>query len=246
MTDFQLQTAVSARNAAKASVQQAKSAIEAAKINVGYTLIRASSDGYIGRLQKKQGSLITPMDAQALTGLSDIRDLHVYFSLSENDFVQFKNNAKGKSIEEKIKNLPPVTLVLSDQQNYEHTGKIDMVDGQFDKNTGSITLRATFPNPDGLLRSGNTGRIRLSKSIDQALLVPTAATLEMQDKIFVYTVGKDNKVMQQPIQVLGKTGNNYLVKDGLKEGDRIVVKGIDMLQEGQVIAPQSEKADDNK
>ncbi|MGY5253493.1 efflux RND transporter periplasmic adaptor subunit [Sphingobacterium spiritivorum] len=246
LTDFQLQTAVSARNAAKASVQQAKSAIEAAKINVGYTLIRASSDGYIGRLQKKQGSLITPMDAQALTGLSDIRDLHVYFSLSENDFVQFKNNAKGKSIEEKIKNLPPVTLVLSDQQNYEHTGKIDMVDGQFDKNTGSITLRATFPNPDGLLRSGNTGRIRLSKSIDQALLVPTAATLEMQDKIFVYTVGKDNKVMQQPIQVLGKTGNNYLVKDGLKEGDRIVVKGIDMLQEGQVIAPQSEKVDDNK
>lgn len=121
-----------------------------------------------------------------------------------------------------------------------------MVDGQFDKNTGSITLRATFPNPDGLLRSGNTGRIRLSKSIDQALLVPTAATLEMQDKIFVYTVGKDNKVMQQPIQVLGKTGNNYLVKDGLKEGDRIVVKGIDMLQEGQVIAPQTEKVDDNK
>jgi len=114
-----------------------------------------------------------------------------------------------------------------------------MVDGQFDKNTGAITLRATFPNPEGILRNGNTGRIRLQKKYDKTLVVPQMATLEMQDKIFVYTVNKDNKVTQQPINIIGKSGPNYLVSNGIKEGDRIVYKGIDLLQDGQLITPQA-------
>ncbi|WP_270087608.1 efflux RND transporter periplasmic adaptor subunit [Sphingobacterium sp. SYP-B4668] len=238
LTEFQLQTAISNRNAAKASVQQALSAVESAKINVGYTAIRASVDGYIGRLQRKQGSLVGTADQQALTELSNVKDLHVYFSLSENDFIAFKNNVQGNTLEQKLKNLPPVSLILSDQSIYEHTGKIDMVDGQFDKNTGAITLRATFPNPEGILRSGNTGKIRIEKKYNQTLLVPQMATLEMQDKIFVYTVDSKNKVSQQPIEVLGKSGANYLIKSGVSQGDKIVQKGIDLLQDGQVITPQ--------
>lgn len=239
LTDFQLKTAISARNAAEANVQLAISTIESAKINVGYTLIRATSDGFIGRLQKKQGSLVSPSDAQPLTALSDVQDLHVYFSLGENDFIAFKNNTAGNNLQQKLNNLPPINLVLSDQSIYDQTGKIDMVDGQFDKNTGAITLRATFKNPEGVLRNGNTGRVRLQKKYDNTLLVPQMATLEMQDKIFVYTVSKENKVMQQPITVIGKSGVNYLVSNGLKEGDRIVYKGIDLLQDGQVITPQA-------
>lgn len=239
LTDFQLKTAKSARNAAQANVQLAISAIESAKINVGYTLIRATTDGYIGRLQKKQGSLVSPMDAQPLTALSNVHDLHVYFSLGENDFIAFKNNTAGSNLQQKLNNLPPINLVLSDQSIYDHTGKIDMVDGQFDKNTGAITLRATFPNPEGILRNGNTGRIRLQKKYDKTLVVPQMATLEMQDKIFVYTVNKDNKVVQQPINIIGKSGPNYLVSNGIKEGDRIVYKGIDLLQDGQLITPQA-------
>jgi RND family efflux transporter, MFP subunit len=239
LTDFQLKTAISARNAAKANVQLALSAVETAKINVGYTLIRASAEGYIGRLQRKQGSLVGPTDPQPLTALSNVRDLHVYFSLGENDFIAFKNNTEGNNLQQKLNNLPPISLVLSDQTIYDQKGKIDMVDGQFDKNTGAITLRATFNNPEGVLRNGNTGRVRLPKKYAQTLLVPQLATLEMQDKIFVYTVGKENKVVQQPITVIGKSGANYLVSKGVNAGDRIVYKGIDLLQDGQKITPQA-------
>lgn len=239
LTDYQLKSAISARDAAKAKVQLALSAVESAKINMDYTLIRATSSGFIGRLLKKQGSLISSSDPQPLTILSNVDELHVYFSLAENDFIEFKNSTPGDNLQEKLQNLPPVNLLLSDQRTYEHSGKIDMVDGQFDKNTGAITLRATFKNPEGVLRNGNTGRILLQKSFGETLLVPQMATVEIQDKIFVYVVGKDNKVTQQPIEVLSKNGPNYLVRTGVNQGDRIVYKGIDLLQDGQLITPQS-------
>ncbi|TYR35764.1 efflux RND transporter periplasmic adaptor subunit [Sphingobacterium phlebotomi] len=239
LTDFQLKAAVSAHQVAKASVQQAKSVVEAAIINVGYTEIRATTDGYIGRLLKKQGSLVSPVDSEPLTQLSDVRTLHVYFSLGENDFIAFKSDTKGETLEQKLQQVPPVTLLLSNQSIYEHTGKIDMIDGQFDKNTGAITLRATFPNPEGILRNGNTGKIRLEKHYLEAVLIPQLATIEIQDKIFVYKVNDDNKVSQQSITIVGKNGENYLVEKGIKAGDRIVYKGIDLLQDGQVITPQN-------
>ncbi|WP_317170822.1 efflux RND transporter periplasmic adaptor subunit [Sphingobacterium micropteri] len=239
LTDFQLKTAVSAHQVAKANVEQAKSIVEAAKINLGYTEIRATTTGYIGRLLKKQGSLVSPLDSEPLTQLSDVQTLHVYFSLGENDFIAFKSDTKGETLEQKLQQLPPVTLLLSDRSVYEHTGKIDMVDGQFDKNTGAITLRATFPNPEGVLRNGNTGKIRLEKHYLEALLIPQLATIEIQDKIFVYKLNDDNKVSQQPITIVGKSGENYLVEKGIKVGDRIVYKGIDLLQDGQVITPQN-------
>lgn len=238
VTDYQLRTAKAVKAAAKARVEQAKSAVEAAKINVNYTSIRATSNGYIGRLEKKQGSLISTADPQPLTVLSNVEKLHVYFSLAENDFIAFKNATPGKTLQEKINNLPAVHLLLSDENIYEHQGKVDMVDGQFDKNTAAITLRATFENPQGVLRSGNTGRIILPKTFAQAVLVPQLATREIQDKIFVFTVSKDNKVIQQAIQVLAKSGENYLVETGVKPGDQIVYKGIDLLQDGQLITPQ--------
>ena len=115
-----------------------------------------------------------------------------------------------------------------------------MIDGQFDKHTGAITLRASFPNGNGTLRSGNTGKILLGLQHNDAILVPQAATVEMQDKIFVFALGKDNKVSRTPITVDGKLGTNYLVNDGLKAGDQIVLSGLDLLQEGQVIQPEKE------
>ena len=238
LTDFPLKSAKSARQAAGAKVKLALSAVESAKINLDYTLIRASTNGYIGRLLKKQGSLISFADQQPLTVLSNVEDLHVYFSLGENDFIEFKNSTPGDNLQAKIANLPPVNLLLSDQRTYEHPGKIDMVDGQFDKNTGAITLRATFKNPQGVLRNGNTGKILIPKSFSETMLVPQLSTVEIQDKIFVYVLTKDNKVKQQPIEVVGKNGQNYLVSTGVNHGDQIVYKGIDLLQDGQSIFPQ--------
>ncbi|MDB5142025.1 MAG: bepF [Mucilaginibacter sp.] len=242
VSDYQLKTAKAAYDIAKANIEQAKANVSTTQINLGYTLIKAPVSGYIGRLLKKQGSLVAPADADALTQLSDVHDVHVYFSLSEKDFVSFKEQYPGETLKDKLKQLPSVSLLLADNSSYTKQGKIDMIDGQFDKNTGAITLRASFANPQGLLRSGNTGKIRLSLQHKDALIVPVSATVEMQDKVFVFAVADSNKVKKQAITIIGKSGNNYLVKDGVKAGDRIVLSGIDHLQEGMVIHP--EKATD--
>jgi len=170
--------------------------------------------------------------------LSDVHDVHVYFSLGEKDFVSFKEQYPGETLKDKLKQLPAVELLLADNSEYTKQGKIDMIDGQFDKNTGAITIRASFPNAQGLLRSGNTGKIRLSLQHKDALIVPESATVDMQDKVFVFTVGDSSKVKKQSITIVGKNGDNYLVKDGVKVGDQIVLSGIDHLQEGMVIRPQ--------
>lgn len=238
VSDFQLKTAKTAYKIAQANAEQAKASVASAKINLGYTNVKATVSGYIGRIPKKQGSLVSPTDQEALTQLSDIHEVHVYFSLAENDFNSFNANYPGKSPADRIKYLPAVDLLLSDNSTYPIKGKIDMIDGQFDKNTGAITLRATFPNSNGILRSGNTGKVRLGLQHDDAILIPQGATIEMQDKVFVFTVTKDNKVNKTPITVIGKSGNNYLVKNGVKAGDQIVLSGLDRLQEGQVITPE--------
>ncbi|WP_281633084.1 efflux RND transporter periplasmic adaptor subunit [Flavobacterium luteolum] len=238
VSDYQLKTAKASQKIAAANIEQAKAMVGSAKINLGYTNVTAPVSGYIGRLPKKQGSLVSATDVEALTTLSDVHEVFAYFSLGETDFINFKEQYKGSSLGDKIKKLPPVTLILADNNAYPQTGKIDMVDGQFDKTTGAITIRATFPNANGTLRSGNTGRIRLGLNHDDAILVPQAATVEMQDKVFVFTVGKDNKVTKMPITVVGKSGTNYLIKEGVKTGDQIVLSGIDKLQDGQAIQPE--------
>ncbi|WP_369817413.1 efflux RND transporter periplasmic adaptor subunit [Pedobacter sp. Leaf41] len=242
VSDFQLKTAKTAYKIAQANAEQARASVASAKINLGYTNVKATVSGYIGRIPKKQGSLVSPTDQTALTQLSDIHEVHVYFALAENDFNSFNTNYPGKSPADRIKHLPAVELVLADNSIYPIKGKIDMIDGQFDKNTGAITLRASFPNASGTLRSGNTGKLRLGLKHDDAILIPQSATVEMQDKVFVFALNKGNKVSKMPITVIGKSGNNYLIKDGVKSGDQIVLSGLDRLQEGQVITP--EKATD--
>ncbi|WP_183559708.1 efflux RND transporter periplasmic adaptor subunit [Mucilaginibacter sp. SP1R1] len=242
VSEYQLKTAKATNQVAKANIEQAKANISTAQINLGYTLIKAPVSGYIGRLIKKQGSLVAPTDVDALTQLSDVHDVHVYFSLGEKDFVNFKEQYPGQTLKDKLKQLPAVSLLLADGTEYAKQGRIDVIDGQFDKNTGAITVRASFVNPQGLLRSGNTGKVRLSLQHTDALIVPESATVEMQDKVFVFTVGDSSKVKKQSITIVGKNGDNYLVKDGVKVGDQIVLSGIDHLQEGMVIHP--EKATD--
>lgn len=241
VSEFQLKSAKAAHQAALASVEQAKAGIATAKINLGYTLIKAPVTGYVGRLPKKQGSLISAEDPIPLTRLSDAHDVHVYFSLSEDDFINFNERYAGTTVAERIRNIPGVSLMLADNTIYPFKGKLDMIDGQFDKQTGAITLRATFPNENGVLRSGNTGRVQMTMTHEDALSVPQEATMEIQDKIFIFSVGKDNKVSKQPITVLGTSGTNYLVRNGIKAGDRIVLKGIESLKDGEVIQPESSK-----
>lgn len=241
ISDFQLKAAKAANAVAIANAEQAKAVVGSARINVGYTTIKAPVSGFIGRLPKKNGSLVSRTDVEPLTQLSDVQEVHVYFSLGEADFIKFKAQYDGATLNDKLKKLEPISLLLADQTVYPKQGKVDMIDGQFDKNTGAITLRATFANAQGLLRSGNTGKVRLSLQHASAVLVPQSATVELQDKVFVYALAEGNKVKKLPITIIGKSGNNYLIKDGVKTGDQIVSAGLDILQEGTVITPEKAK-----
>ncbi|HMH20223.1 MAG TPA: efflux RND transporter periplasmic adaptor subunit [Puia sp.] len=243
VSDVQLKTAQAAYDAARANVAQAEAQVSNAQINLGYALISAPVDGYIGRIPSKIGSLVVRNDAQALTVLSEIREVYAYFSLSENDFIQFKNQFAGRTIEDKIKQLPPVELILSDNTVYPQKGKVGTVDGQFSRTMGTISFRASFPNVNGLLRSGNTGKIRIPQSFASTLVIPQEATYELQDKIFVFAVGDSNKVAGKPITVTGRSGNYYLVDKGISPGDKIVYTGLDRLRDGMIIAPKAMSLD---
>lgn len=241
ISDVQLKSAKAAYDAAVAATEQAKAAVANAQINIGYTLVKATSNGYMGRIPYKTGSLIGKNDA--LTVLSDISEMYAYFSLSEPDFITFKNQFAGNTIEEKIKQVPPVELALADNSIYQSKGKISSIEGQFDKTTGAISIRATFPNPGGILRTGNTGKVRIPQQYNNALIVPIESTFEVQDKVFVFVVGDSNKVASKPITVSGKTSNYYFIKDGVKAGDKIVFSGAGNLQDGAMIVPQPISAD---
>ena len=243
VSDVQLKTAKANYEAAKAAVAQAKAAVGGARINVGYTLVNAPVSGYIGRIPYKIGALVGNNDAQPLTVLSDIREIYAYFSMSEADFIAFKNNFAGKTIEEKLKQAPPVELILADNTAFAEKGKIETIEGQFNKTTGAISFRATFPNATGVLRTGNTGKVRLTQEVPAAITIPQEATFEIQDKVFVYTVGDSNKVASRPISVAGKTANYYFISEGLKAGEKIVLSGTGSLRDGAVITPQPVSAD---
>ena len=235
VSDLQLKTAASNYAMAAARVKQAQAMLADAEINIGYTTITAPTTGYIGRLNKKAGSLLAITDAQELTTLSDINEVHVYFSLSEKEFSLLKEQLPGRSIEEKLRKANAVSLSLANNEVYPETGRLDMVNGAFDKSSGAITLRASFANDHGLLRSGNTGKIRLGFNQDSVIAIPQSATTMIQDKVFVFALGDSSKVRKQAIIVSGKSGNNFLVKEGLHNGDRIVLEGIEGLQDGTVV-----------
>lgn len=241
ISEVQLKTARAAYDAAVAAEAQANAAIGNAQINIGFTVVKAAANGYIGRIPFKTGALVSKSDV--LTVLSDIREMYAYFSMSEPDFIAFKNQFPGNTIEEKVKAVPAVELALADNSIYPSKGKIGTIEGQFDRTTGAISFRATFPNPGGIIRTGNTGKVRIPQQFNDALIVPIESTFDVQDKVFVFVVGDSNKVASRPITVTGKSTNYYFVKDGVKAGDKIVFQGGGNLQDGMAIAPQPMSAD---
>jgi membrane fusion protein (multidrug efflux system) len=243
VSDVQLRTAKANYAAAVAAASQAKASVGGARINVGFTTITAPVSGYIGRIPYKKGSLISRTDPNPLTLLSDISEIYAYFSLSELDFIAFQNKYPGATLNEKLKNMPMVDLVIADNSTYPEKGKMSIVDGQFDKTTGAISVRAVFPNANGALRTGNTGRVRMPQLFTNTLVVPQESTFEIQDKTYVYVVGKDKKVTSKPITISGKTANYYFVSEGLSVGDKVVFTGIGTLKDGAVIQPKTISSD---
>lgn len=231
VSEVQLRNAKAELDAANSAVQQAEAAQKSAAINKGFTLIKAPVSGYIGKLPYRVGSLVGRNEPEPLSVVSDIGTIYAYFSMSEEAFLDFKQQYPGKTMEEKIKGIPSVSLMLPDNSMYDQKGKVDIVRGQFDKSTASIMFRASFPNAGGLLRSGNTGKIIVSQHNKNVIQIPQAATYELQNKVMAYIIGKDNKLKSVSLKIAKKTALNYIVSEGLKPGDLVVSKGIERLQE---------------
>jgi len=237
VADIQLKIAKANYQAAKASVEQTTAAARSAHVNLDYTVIKAPVSGYIGKIPFRLGSLVSKNQSEWLTLLSDVSEVYAYFSMSELDFSRFRQQYSGASFQEMLRKVAPVSLIIADGTRFSEKGAITTISGQFDQATGSVRLRAVFPNPHALLRSGNTGKVEMESISHRVLLVPQASTVELQDKVFVFLLGKGNKVKKQVIAVQAKSGNDYIVSSGLQPGDTIVTVGVDKLQDGAVITP---------
>ena len=249
ISEVQVKTAKANYESAKATVEQSRALVGNAQINMGYTVIRAPVSGYIGRLPFKIGSLVGKQgENEPLTMLSQVNEMYAYFSMSESDFIAFKNRYQGNTLEEKLKHAPSVELVLANDSVYTQKGKIELAEGQFDKTVGAINFRASFPNPSRILRTGNTGKIRLPQMFASVLIVPQEATFEIQDKIFVYAVADSNKIVTKPITVSGRSTNYYYVSDGVTAGEKVVLSSqstllMGGLRDGMPITPQMVSTD---
>lgn len=236
ISDFEYQTAVNNQLSAKAALAQAEAAYAAAKQNLDFCTVTSPSDGVIGTFPYRVGSLVSPSVAQPLTTVSQIGDMYVYFSMTEKQLLELTKT--GATLKEELEKMPAVQLQLADGSIYNESGKIDAVSGVIDQTTGSVSMRAIFPNTQNILRSGGTGNIIFPYTMENIILIPQYATQEIQDKKFVYVLQEDNTLKHKEIQVSNlNDGKKYIVTGGLNAGDKIVVEGVQTLQDGQKITP---------
>jgi len=246
VSNIQIQQAQAAYDGAKASLTQAEATAQSARINLDFCTIKAPVSGYLSRINYRLGSMISPAGVEPITVLSDSHEVNVYFSMSENDFLTFQNSQVGSTIQEKIRKAPLVGLQIADGHLYEEKGKIDAVEGQFNSNTGSVTFRAKFNNPKNIIRGGNTGKIVIDQHYDNVIMVPIASTVNIQDKVYIFSVDKDNKAVQKAIEVSGKSGTSYMVTSGIKAGESYIVSGFERLQPGMPVVPKKTNQQANK
>jgi membrane fusion protein, multidrug efflux system len=243
VSEFRLQSAELILQTKEAALEQAKVALANAETNQGYTFLKSPQDGIIGMIPYKTGALVGSNSAEALTTLSDISEVFAYFSWNEKQLLDLLSDSKGVTIEEKMKNMPQATLILSNSAKYPVTGRIEMASGLISTETGSATFKAVFSNPAGLLRSGSSAIISIPEVKDSIFIVPQSSTYELQNKRFIYTVGQDNKVTAKPIlSSPSDDGKFFFVSQGLQSGDRVVIEGVSSLRDGTTIIPKETNA----
>lgn len=222
---------------AKTKLQQAKSNYNSIVANIDYGSIKSPVDGYVGSIPLRKGSLVSPSSTEPLTTVSDISNVYAYFSMNEKEYLDFIQNAEGNDIAAKIKNLPKVTLILANGSTYGQEGKIETINSQVNVNTGSISFRAVFDNPSRLLTNGNSGKIRVPKAYENAIVVPQESTYEQQGSTYVYKIAADSTAVATRINITAEVGNMFVVSEGLKAGDKIVAKGVAKLRGDTKIKP---------
>lgn len=227
----------------KAQLSQAEAAYKSAADQLSYCSVRATSSGVIGEIPYRVGSLVSPSIVQPLTTVSNLDQMYAYFSMTEKQFLEM-TRSNGSS-EAARRSLPNVTLILADGSTYSEQGVVSSFSGVIDQSTGSLQMRATFRNPNKLLRSGATGVLKFPVHKANAIIIPQKATYQIQDKIFVYVVDKDNKVKTTEITVLEQNdGSNYVVTSGLNTGEKIVIEGVNKLKDGMEIKPITQAQSD--
>ena len=231
-----MNTAQAAVNQAKAGVAQAQAALANAKEQLSFCYITAPTSGVVGNLPYKQGALVSPSSNPAVTTISNNSTVEVYFSMTEKDAIELTKKLGGSNAA--VNSFPPVKLQLADGTMYNHSGVVTKASGIVDPSTGSISMIARFDNPEHLLKSGGSGSIIVQRTNSRALVIPQSACTSVQDKVFVYKLGKDNKVIYTEITVAPQNdGKNYVVTSGLSVGDKIVSNGITKLTDKMEIKP---------
>lgn len=236
ISSYDLQMAKNTLESYEAQLAAAQASLQSAQDNLRWCTVTSPSDGVVGMIPYRVGSLVSASNAQPLTTVSNISQMYVYFSMTEKQLLGLIREQGGLSAA--ISKMPAVSLVLSDGTEYSQSGVVSTVSGVIDSNTGSVQMRATFDNAGHVLRSGGTGSILIPIHQKDAILIPQKATYEIQNKKFVYVVGADNKVQSREIEVLVQNdGQNYVVSNGLKVGERIVIDGVNRLKNDMQINP---------
>jgi membrane fusion protein (multidrug efflux system) len=231
VSDHDLRTSASNLAMAKAQLQQAQAQLETARTNLSYTVLRSPSDGVVGSLPYRVGDYVSPTIQGALTTVADAKEMYVYFSLTERDVMS--RVAEHGSLDKVVKAFPPVALLTANGDTCRVKGRIESISGVVESATGAVSARAVFPNTDGLLLSGSTGRLVIPNTLHQVIVIPQTATYEIQDKIYVYKVVK-GRASSAIITVLPMNdGQHYVVTSGLTPGEKIVAKGANYVKEGQ-------------
>lgn len=234
--DFELNSAKNNYESAKAQLAQARAALASAKEMLGFCYVKSPTAGVVGTLPYKEGAMVSASSMPALTTVSNISTIEAYFSMTEKDVLSM-TKAAG-TMQAAINTYPDLKLQLADGTMYSETGRLVKASGVIDAATGSVQMIARFPNPRRLIKSGASGSIVVPRSDNNAIIIPQNAATQVQDKIFVYVLGKDNKVKYTEIKVDPQNdGKNYVVLSGLKAGDRYVTNGTTKLTDGMEIKP---------
>ena len=241
VSDFDRQTARNSLLEAEASLAQAKAAETNARNDLSYTVVRSPVNGVAGMSSYRVGALVNSSITTPLLTVSDDEEIYVYFSLTENQILSLVR--QYGSVEKALAGMPKVSLLLSDGTTYAHEGTVDAISGTIDTETGAISLRAVFPNPEGMLRNGSTATLVLPYTKNDVMVVPQEATFEIQDKVYAYKVNADGKAESAQVTVFPlNNGQEYIVESGLQEGDVIVAEGAGLIQENtQILSAHTEK-----
>lgn len=238
ISEYEWQMADNQLKQAKAQLASANAQLVTAQKNLAYTVVTAPSDGVIGSIPNREGSLASPSSMEPLTTVSDNSEVYAYFSLNEKDILGMTDNG-ARSLNSSVDAMPPVSLRLANGEIYPEKGKVATVSGVIDNTTGAATVRALFNNPSGMLRSGSTGSVLIPNSFEKVIIIPQSATSELQNIRFAYVVNDSNKIAATPIQVSPiSDGKNFIVVSGLEVGQRIAVEGVGTsVRDGITIQP---------